>query len=327
MPKDGAIVNSKLSVYIVLVLMMCSGCLGSTSQNNNINDSKTVVPEWNIGDWWMYTFTTPEFGDVTTRLVVTENDAEDNSSYMLGITNQLESHRHALLNFNPFLGRITHSNLSVYENGVPQPVFSFPLEVNNVWSFDLFGYNEWNAQVVLISDGVTKIIAAHSEGGIIEYFFDDDIGFISKFTWKDSAGVVNMDMMWSGQKGDNYEGDAYFVRAYDFRNEIYEGNDGEVFESNFLNNGHPSDGDFDHLYIYLDVEITSSATSHGSFTIKDYSGISPKVETWNAGTSEKGSISVIPSQTGEYTLSVSCTGQDSIIHMIIVGGLEQVWTL
>ena len=136
-----------------------------------------------------------------------------------------------------------------------------------------------------------------------------------------------MDMMWSGQKGDNYEGDAYFVRAYDFRNEIYEGNDGEVFESNFLNNGHPSDGDFDHLYIYLDVEITSSATSHGSFTIKDYSGISPKVETWNAGTSEKGSISVIPSQTGEYTLSVSCTGQDSIIHMIIVGGLEQVWTL
>ena len=327
MPRNRATSNSKWSVYVVLVIMVCSGCLGSSSQISNSNESKIIVPEWDIGDWWMYTFTTPEFGDVTTRLVVTENDAEENTSYMLGITNQLESHRHALLNFNPFLGRITHTNLSVYENGVPQSVFSFPLEEYKSWSFDLFGYSGWNAQVVFINDGVTNIIADHSEGGVLEYSFDKDLGFLSQFTWLDSDKNVNLDMRWSGQKGENYKGDAYFVRAYDFRNEIYEGNDGESYDSQFLDNGHPSDGDFDHLYIYLDVEITSSATSHGSFTIKDHTGISPKVETWNAGTSEKGSISVIPSQSGEYSVTVSCTGQDSRIHMIIVGGLESVWNL
>ena len=125
MPSQTAIGKTSF-IVVVLIVSMSSGCLGSQNQSNNSYDSTINVPEWNIGDWWMYTFTTPEFGDVTTRLVVTETEADSNSSYMLGITNQLESHRHALLNFNPFLGRITHSNLSVYENGIPQTVFSFP---------------------------------------------------------------------------------------------------------------------------------------------------------------------------------------------------------
>ena len=151
------------------------------------------------------------------------------------------------------------------------------------------------------------------------------MGFILNLVWIDSTDLTKLEMMWSGQKGNDYEGDAFFVRAWDLSNEIYEGNDGEVYDSTFLNNGHPSDGDFDHLYIYLDVEITSGASSHGTFTIKDHRGNSPKVETWNAGTSEKGSISVIPSQSGEYSLTVTCTGGDSKIHVIVVGGLERTW--
>ncbi len=327
MPNSQAISKNRSFIAITLVVLVCSGCLGGQNQGNTSYDSKTIVPEWNIGDWWMYTFTTPEFGDVTTRLVVTETNAEENSSYMLGITNQLESHRHALLNFNPFLGRITHSNLSVFENGIPQPVFSFPLEENKFWTFDLFGFSEWNANVFSINNGVTYMSAIHPEGGVIEYSFDKELGFLSNFLWKGSDEVIKMEMTWSGQKGEGYTGDAFFVRAFDFRNEIYEGNDGETYDSQFLNNGHPSDGNFDHLYIYLDVEITGNAAAHGSFSIKDHRGISPKVETWNAGTSEKGSISVIPSQSGEYTLTVTCTGESSRIHVIVVGGLERVWNL
>ncbi len=325
MPQMRASRNKLISILLIAIFF--SGCLGNSNTNNNSYDADISVPEWNLGDWWMYTFTTPEFGDVTTRFVVTEMNAEENTSYMLGITNQLEAHRHALLNFNPFLGRITHSNLSVYENGAPQSVFSFPLVNGKQWSFDLLGFAEWNAEVVMIENGLAYITASHEEGGVIAYSFDKNIGFLSEFLWKDSGDLVKMEMRWSGQKGEDYTGEAYFVRAYDLRNEVYEGNDGEVYDSMFLNNGHPSDGDFNHLYIYLDVEITSTATSHGSFTIKDHRGISPKTETWNAGTSEKGSISVIPSQTGEYSLTVSCTGDDSIIHVIIVGGLETIWEL
>ncbi len=327
MPQRRANSNKQLVGILVLTMMCISGCLGGSNTNNNSYNSEIVVPEWDLGDWWMYTFTTPEFGDVTTRFVVTEIDAEENTSYMLGITNQLEAHRHALLNFNPFLGRITHNNLSVYETGIPQSVLSFPLVNGKQWSFDLFGFTNWNAEIILIENSVAYIAASHEEGGIITYSFDNNIEFLSGFLWKDNDETVKMEMTWSGQKGEDYTGEAYFVRAYDLRNELYEGNDGEAYDSMFLNNGHPSDGDFDHLYIYLDVEITSTATSHGSFTIKDHQGISPKTETWNAGTSEKGSISVIPSQSGEYSLTVTCTGTDSIIHVIIVGGLETTWEL
>ena len=325
MAQKWALRNTQATTLIVVLLMLLSGCMSSTNSGNSSNDAEVNVPLWEIGDWWMYTFTTPEFGDVTTRLVVTEDDASENTSYMLGITNQLEAHRHALLNFNPFLGRITHTNLSVYERGIPQPVFSFPLEEGKTWSFDLFGFTGWNAQVLMVNNDVVYISANHDDGGSIEYSFDSSIGFILNLVWIDSTDLTKLEMMWSGQKGNNYEGDAFFVRAWDLSDEIYEGNDGEVYDSTFLNDGHPSDGDFDHLYIYLDVEITSGASSHGTFTIKDHTGNSPKVETWNAGTSEKGSISVIPSQSGEYSLTVTCTGDDSKIHVIVVGGLERTW--
>ena len=38
-----------------------------------------------MGNWRLVDvhITTPEFGDVTTRLAVTETDAEENTSYML----------------------------------------------------------------------------------------------------------------------------------------------------------------------------------------------------------------------------------------------------
>ena len=94
--------------------------------------------------------------------------------------------------------------------------------------------------------------------GLIEYSFDTNIGFISKLVWMETEDLTKLEMMFSGQMTRIMQ-DAYFVRAYDLRNEVYQGNDGEVYDSIFLNNGHPSDGDFDHLYIYLDVEITSSS--------------------------------------------------------------------
>ncbi len=315
-------------VTILLVLFTAfAGCMGNTSSSGGGDDSIIDVPIWEIGQWWMYTFTTPEFGDVTTRLVVTENNSEGNTAYMLGITNQLEAHRHALLNFNPFLGRMTHDNLSVYENGVPQPVFSFPLEKNKQWTFDLLGYTNWNAEVISSEFGVALVTANHDEGGSITYSFDEGIGFMSKFTWKDKDSNDRVDMMWNGVKGDNYTDDAYFVKAVDLWNEVYEGNDGTLYDSTFLNNGHPTEGDFDHLYVYLDVEITSTSTSHGSLLLKTHSGVHAKEEIWPGGTSEKGSISVIPSQTEEYALEISCTGSDSIIHIIIVGGIETTWDL
>ncbi|HJM20264.1 MAG TPA: hypothetical protein QF802_07395, partial [Candidatus Thalassarchaeaceae archaeon] len=114
------------SSLLVLLLIATSfaGCLGGgDDDDSNSEDEPFNVPTWEIGDWWLYTFTTPEFSDDTARLVVAENDTEEGTAYNLAISNHVEARRHAALNHNPFLGRITHGNLSAYENGIPQPVF------------------------------------------------------------------------------------------------------------------------------------------------------------------------------------------------------------
>ena len=69
----------------------------------------------------MYTFITPEFGEDNARLVVADIREED-GLFMLGISSEGEAQRHAVINHNPFLGRVTMDGLSVYENGDPQPV-------------------------------------------------------------------------------------------------------------------------------------------------------------------------------------------------------------
>ena len=110
-------------------------------------DGPFDVPVWPIGDWGLYTFSTPRFSDDTTRLVVAENDTEDGTAYTLAISSHTEARRHAVLNHNPFLGRITHDNLSAYENGEPRGLFQFPFEAGDIWAFNLFA-TDWNATVV-----------------------------------------------------------------------------------------------------------------------------------------------------------------------------------
>ena len=113
--------------FMVLMLLPLSGCISTTSYSDSesFNVDSTEKPGWDIGDWWLYTFETPQFGEDTARLVVTEI-REDNGLYMLGISSEREAQRHAVINHNPFLGRVTIGELSVYENGDPQPVFKFP---------------------------------------------------------------------------------------------------------------------------------------------------------------------------------------------------------
>ena len=86
------------------------------------------MPIWETGQWWLYTFSTPDYSDDTARLVVASTSEEDGTAYMLAISSLTEARRHAVLNHNPFLGRINHSDLGAFENGASQQVLSFPLE-------------------------------------------------------------------------------------------------------------------------------------------------------------------------------------------------------
>ena len=109
----------------LVLLFVCSttlagctdGSLGATSQDTT-TEAQKLLPEWEVGDEWLYTFITPQFGEDSARLVVAEID-EDEGLYQLGISSEREAQRHAVINHNPFLGRVTIDGLSVYENGEP----------------------------------------------------------------------------------------------------------------------------------------------------------------------------------------------------------------
>ena len=117
-----------LMVWLMLSLSL-AGCLeGPTVSSDNRGDTtedELRLPSWSVGDQWLYTFVTPQFGEDSARLVVAEVNNES-GLYRLGISSEREAQRHAVINHNPFLGRVTMDGLSVYEQGEPQPVFNFP---------------------------------------------------------------------------------------------------------------------------------------------------------------------------------------------------------
>ena len=143
------------ALLITTVLLACtlSGCINtSTDISDEVAETEVNLPTWEVSDWWLYTFVTPEFGEDSARLVVSETVSED-GVYMLGISSEREAQRHAVVNHNPFLGRVTIDGLSVFENGEAQPVFNFPWNSGDNWEFTLLGQN-WEAQTISVYDYV-----------------------------------------------------------------------------------------------------------------------------------------------------------------------------
>ena len=176
------------SVWFMTLLMLSlglAGCLDgptvSTSGQGDTRAEELVLPTWEVGDQWLYTFTTPQFGEDSARLVVAEVD-DENGLYRLGISNEREAQRHAVINHNPFLGRITMEGLSVYEQGEAQPVFNFPWEKGQTWSFTLFG-QAWTASTVSIYNGVVDVLADSEDGHRLMYAFNGREGFLDSLVW------------------------------------------------------------------------------------------------------------------------------------------------
>ena len=173
-----------VAVSLTCLMLTCflAGCIETGDSGGTSSSDDIPSPDWEIGDWWLYTFSTPDYSDDTARLVVASTSEEDGTAYMLAISSLTEARRHAVLNHNPFLGRMTHSELGAFENGVAQSVLSFPLEEGNTWSFTLFS-KEWDAFVSDISGSTAVIIATSSDGSRLDYVFDSEVGFFYSFTW------------------------------------------------------------------------------------------------------------------------------------------------
>ena len=318
-----------MRAYVLSLLMMTislAGCISegglSSSDIGNTTEDELALPDWQIGDQWLYTFITPQFGEDSARLVVADVRTDD-GLFMLGISSEGEAQRHAVINHNPFLGRVTMDGLSVYENGEPQPVFNFPWTVGNAWEFRLLG-QDWTASTDNIYDGEVTVSATSTEGHALSYVFSGREGFIKSLLWTDNEGIDHLEMNLN-QKKTGYTGDVFFYRAGDIHDNTYEENDQEIYDT-FLDEGYSPNEAWDTLVWYLDVEISQQGGS-GSLSIKDHQGASPLTRAWGAGATEKGSFGTIPANSGDHSITVTLRGEDSSVHLKVAGALVRSWTL
>ena len=312
------------AILLVGIILSTSlaGCMTSGSNSSDFDEmDEYYTPQWEIGDWWLYTFITPEFGEDSARLVVAENNT-DEEAWMLAISSLKEAQRHAVVSHNPFLGRMTWDNLSAYENGIPQPVFSFPLSKGKTWQFELFG-STWQAEVTSTLDRKATV-SCSGDGGEIIYTYSHDAAFFTTFSHFDSEGELRLQMQMNNF-GSNHEGDVWFIRATDLFEERYENLDGEAYDT-FFDSGHPSGEGFDKLVWYLDVEI-GGGPSQGTISVKDHAGATPLARAWGPSSTEKGTLGTIPSNSGEYSVTATLSGGSSFIHLKVAGGLQSQWTL
>ena len=321
--------TGRLKAPLLVLLLLCTsvlaGCVSdseSAQGADTTTEDQKMLPVWEIGDNWLYTFITPQFGEDSARLVVADVRTDD-GLFMLGISSEGEAQRHAVINHNPFLGRVTMDGLSVYENGDPQPVFNFPWMVGNSWDFRLLG-QDWTATTDNIYNGEVTVSATSTEDHELSYVFSGSQGFIKSFLWTDNEGIDHLEMNLN-QKKTGYTGDVFFYRAGDIHDNLYEENDQEIYDT-FLDDGYSPNEVWDTLVWYLDVEISQQGGS-GSLSIKDHQGASPLTRAWGAGATEKGSFGTIPSNSGDHSITVTVRGQDSFVHLKVAGALVRSWTL
>ncbi len=313
---------------LLMLSVSLAGCLddGDSSDQGPGDADLSTPAEWQIGQWWLYTFSTPDWEDDSARLVVAEDDAEDGTAYMLAISSEREARRHAVLNHNPFLGRITHDNLSAFENGEARSALNFPLDTGKSWSFTLFGI-DWTTEVIGSSSGKATMSATSTDGQILTYTYDGWAGFIGSLIWYDSEDTLQLRMVLTGN-GFDHTGNVWFIRAGDIFAEEWDHDTGapdvEITDSFFVGD-HPSQGSYDEMIYWLDADM-GGGTSSGTLTLRDHQSTSMLGRQWGQNAEEAGNIGTIPYPSGDYTLTITQTG-NSYIRLIVAGGLTSSWEL
>jgi hypothetical protein len=289
------------------------------------------LPAWDVGRYWYYAFDTPDIDPTMARIVVaTKNETQ----YQLGIDSRLDAQRHAVLNYNPMLGRITTSQLAVFEKGIPQTILLFPLHKGKIWNFTLLGRDNWIAKVTGLDSislpgenrtTVAVIEASAGTGDVLKYTYDSSAGWFRSMVLLDASGREELRMTLVSS-GTGYKGDAYFVRGVDLYSKDASSSTGspevDIYES-FIDRGHPKWGPFDSLIYYYNVKIGDR--SNGILTFRDHSTTTLMRKTFDPGTEEDG-LGSMPSSGGEVGVTIALQGSCRL-RVMVAGGIEYKWTL
>ena len=301
-----------LAFSVILLGTSFGGCLG----DRLLSDGDPVsisAPIWNKGHYWEYGIKTADIEISTTMIVAVDDDSDD---YYIGTASLIDAKRHAVLNYNPALGRVQMSDFSIYENNIAQLIFDFPLEKNKEWSFSLYGKDGFAATVVDIQADRADIVATHSDGVRIEYNFDVDTKWINSFVFTESNGETILEMQLA-KHGNDYTGNSYFCRGGDLYDEEFIGPDFGYYDTEFANEGHERYGPWNYVVYYLEAEIGSGS---GELILRDHDSTNILVETFSPGNS-KNELGTVMGTSGNWTLEISLSG-DADVRIRIAGAIE-----
>jgi len=284
------------------------------------------LPKWEKGRYWTYSFKTPETEDVVSRIVVASCDEIE---YQVGVSSRTDAQRHGVLNYNPMLGRVVKEDLGVYESGIPQSLFSFPLKRGKHWSFSMFGITDFEATVtnIRVADlpdrGTTYIvdIQAESSGEKLTYSYDSKAKWIGFLIHESSSGEPKIEMNLISY-GKGFSGNVFFVRGVDLVDDIFTAPVIEI--NNTLIGGHPTSGPFDSLIYHF--EITTGGGSGGTLILKDPSSPVEAMRRVFGPNMFESSLGTIPSPSEELSTQITLTGTANL-RLRIAGGIEYVWSV
>ena len=301
-----------LAFSAILLGTSFGGCLGDRLLSNE-DPVSISAPIWNKGHYWEYGIKTADIEISTTMIVAVDDNVTD---YYIGTASLIDAKRHAVLNYNPALGRVQMSDFSIYENNIAQLIFDFPLEKNKDWSFSLYGKGGFAATVVDIQADRADIVATNSDGARIDYNFDVDAKWINSFVFTESTGETILEMQLA-KHGDDYTGNSYFCRGGDLYDEEFIGPDFGYYDTEFANEGHERYGPWNYVVYYLEAEIGSGS---GELILRDHDSTNILVETFSPGNS-KNELGTVMGTSGNWTLEISLSG-DADVRIRIAGAIE-----
>ncbi|HID71497.1 MAG TPA: hypothetical protein EYP29_01975 [Thermoplasmata archaeon] len=321
---------SSLTIFTgILLLASLTGCIEFDTDKEEKTPGTVYKPIWYPGLYWVYTFTTPEFQQIVSKMVVA---ADDGINHLVGISTLLDAQRHAVLNFNPVLGRVRMEDMAVYEKGVPQVILSFPLKERKIWNFSLLDVENFTAEVKKIwaadlASGertvLVEVEALAASGERMHYVYDSEAMWLRSLNFTSSDGETKLEMKLVSY-GDGFSGTVYFVRGRDLYNGDYTSTVGEpvveIYDS-FVDTGHPRYGAFDNLIYFLEVKTDQDGS--GSLYLRDHTGESALTRSFGPNT-EESSLGTIPSSSGNWTVEINLQG-NAHLRLRVAGGIVYSW--
>ena len=305
-------------IILMLITTMSSGCLENGIFGNEEDKVSFYSPSWEKGDFWEYAITIDD-KQFSTTMVVSIDD--DDSDYYIGAVNLDDAKRHAVLNYNPALGRVQMSDFAIYEKNMPQKIIDFPLKQDKSWEFGMYGEN-FKASVIDITESKAEISANADSGAFINYIFDKDARWINNFEYTNSNGETIL-IMNLGNYGSGYTGNSYFCRGGDLFDEEFIGPDFGVYDTRFANEGHERYGPWNYIVYYLEADIGSSGG--GELVLRDHEGTTSETIVFNPGANQH-IMGTVAGSSGNWTFEISLSG-NADVRARIAGAIQYTYSV